>query len=191
MSSLSPSVFVSEDKAMRRRWLIVGIVVLACALAITGGYVAVRAFIGSPDAVHIVVTQVQPPPTPPGTHPLAGSLKITTVFDQRFSRQASPIYQQMVSGFHGTTGGGSCPISANGQSYYHYVLTFFHLGIHVATATSDGIGCEDIIVVYPGGSSTTFSWVSVDHASFGVRLHQLTSAPEPTYSCVTPPSCGS
>lgn len=163
---------------MRHRWLMVGAVALSFALAAAGvRFAAAPAFIGTPDAVHIVVTEVQP---------LTQST--TVIFDRQLSHQAPALYEQVVSGEPLTAGGG-CPASSGQQPYYHYVLTFSHLGVRVATATSDARGCMNIAVAYPDGSIARYSWLNNQHVSFWVRLHQLVNAPEPIGICATIPLC--
>lgn len=165
---------------MRRRWLLLGTTILSMVLVIAGlRFIAAPAFIGSPDTVHIVVTEAQLP-----------SRNGTVLFDHRFSQQAETIYAQLVSGGPLTTGA-SCPAFGSHELYYHYELTFFHLGVKVATATSDAIGCQTFAVEYPAGSTAYYSWVGKNHVSFWVRLHQLVNAPEPIGSCMTMPLCHS
>ena len=165
---------------MRRRWLLLGTAILSMVLVIAGlRFIAAPAFIGSPDTVHIVVTEVQPP-----------SRNETVIFDHRFSQQARGIYAQLVSGGPLTTGA-SCPASSPQRPYYHYELTFFHLGLKVATATSDAINCLTFAVEYPAGSMAYYSWVGKNHVSFWVRLHQLVNAPEPIGICMSMPLCHS
>ena len=139
--------------------------------------VAAPAFISAPDAVHVVVTEVQP-----------SSRQGTVIFDQQSSDQASAIYQQLVSGGPLPTGA-SCPAIDSRGPYYHYELTFFHLGVTVATATSDAIDCQDFTVEYPGGTTQYFFWLGRSHVSFWVRLHQLVGAPIPIEICMTTPEC--
>lgn len=169
-----------EDKEMWRRRLVPAMGILSIVPVIVGlRFIAAPAFIGSPDAVHIVVTDIQP---------LTRSE--TVIFDHQFSQQATAIYEQLVSGGPLTTGA-SCPASASQQPYYHYKLMFFHRGMQVATAASDAIDCQTLAVEYPDGSMGYYSWVARDHVSFWVRLHQLVNAPEPIGICMTMPSCHS
>lgn len=165
---------------MWRRWLLPGIAVFCILLALVGLRVlAAPAFISSPDTVHIVVTDVQPP-----------SGNKTVIFDHQYFHQAGAIYKQLVSGGPLTIGA-SCPGYSSQEPYYHYDLTFFHLGVKVATATSDALGCQDFTVTYPDGSISYFSWVGSEHISFWVRLHQLVNAPEPIGICMSLPLCHS
>src|SRR5579863_3915748 len=104
---------------MRRRWIIVGAVTFAIALVVTGGWFAARAFIGSPDAVHIVVSRVQPTPTAPGAMTTTGQLTFTTILDRRLTSQATTIYHQMVaSGPFGPRDVQSCPAMSSALPYY-------------------------------------------------------------------------
>ena len=178
---------------MQHRRFIIGIVGVVLAAVVAGVYfIAIPAFVQAPDAVHIVVMRVQLPPQPPqGGPPPPGPIKTTIIFNERFTSHATPLYQQMVSGGAYTPGiGSSCPTSATGKPYYHYALTFYHLGMQVAAATSDAIDCQDIAVVYPGGSTQLYPSLYDGH-SFWIQLHRLTGAPEPIGICMTIPSCHS
>ncbi|HEX8033979.1 MAG TPA: hypothetical protein VF510_09040 [Ktedonobacterales bacterium] len=169
-----------EDEVMRRRWLLRGTAILSMVPVIAGlRFIAAPAFISSPDTVHIVVTEVQPP-----------SRSGTVIFDHRSSQRAGAIYAQLVSGGP-LTNGASCPAFGSQQPYYHYELTFFHLGVKVATATSDAIACQTFTVEYPAGSMAYYSWVGKNHISFWARLHQLVNVPEPIGICMTMPLCHS
>ena len=162
----------------RQLWLNVGVLAIAVAAIVAGlRFIALPAFISAPDKVHVVVTEVQP-----------SSQQEEGVFDQQSSRQASAVYQQLVSG-GSLTAGGSCPTSDSRQPYYHYELTFFHMGIKVATATSDAINCQNFAIDYLVGAPQTFSWVGRAHVSFWVRLHQLMDAPIPIGICRSMPLC--
>ena len=169
---------------MRRRWLLLGTITLAVALVLAGsGWFAARAFIGSPDAVQVVVSRVQPTPTAPGPMTTTGQLTFTTILDRTLTSQAMVIYRQMIaSGPFGPNYAQSCPSMSATQPYYHYALTYYHLGVRVARATSDGIGCEDIYVVYLGGFSEVYFWADQHHTSFWALLHRQIGAPEPPYS---------
>ena len=165
---------------MRRRRLLLGTAVFCVVLALLGlRFLAAPAFISSPDTLHVVVTDIQLP---------AGNE--TVIFDHQYSHQAGAIYEQLVSGGPLPTGA-ACPASSSQQPYYHYDLTFFHLGVEVATATSDAMGCQDFTVTYPDGSISYFSWLGRDHVCFWVRLHQSVDAPEPIGIFMTMPLCHS
>src|SRR5690349_4159854 len=130
---------------MRRRWLTVGGVVSTLALILVGiRFIAYPNFIGAPDAVHIVVNEIQQP-----------SHHTTAIFDRQVSSQASAIYNQLASGSP-LNGVVSCPSSSGTQPFYHYTLTFTHWGITTATATSDAIDCMSITVRYRFGNVATF-----------------------------------
>ncbi|HEU5347609.1 MAG TPA: hypothetical protein VFU63_03250 [Ktedonobacterales bacterium] len=161
-----------------QQWLKVGGLVIAASAVIVGlRFIAIPAFVSTPDTVRVVVTEVQPP-----------SRQGKVIFDQQSSRQAGAVYQQLVSGGPLTTGS-SCPSYTDSQPYYHYELTFFHNGVKVATATSDAIGCQTFAVDYLGGTAQYFSWMDRAHTSFWVRLHQLMGAPIPIGICRTMPLC--
>jgi hypothetical protein len=160
---------------MRHRWLTIGAIAFATVLLLASiRFVAVPAFVGTPDTVHIVVTDIQLP-----------SAKETAIFDHQFSRQASAVYRQLTAGTQLTSGDvQSCPSYSNALPYYRYELTFFRLGMQVATAVSDARGCADFTVSYFDGSTEEFFWMSDSHISFWIQLHQLVNAPEPVNTCI-------
>jgi len=168
---------------MRRRRFISGSALFVLAVVGAGAIlIAFPAFVQTPDSVQIVVTRVQPPPAPPeGGPPPPGPIETTIIFDAWFTRQATPLYQQMVSGGAFPPGvGASCPNPGNGIPYYHYALTFYHLGMQVATAINDALACEIFAVEYPGGNIQHYPSL-YEKYSFWVQLHRLTGAPEPAY----------
>jgi hypothetical protein len=146
------------------------VAVLAIVLALAGiRFIAAPIFVSTPDTVHIVVTEVQLP-----------SANTTVIFDHQFSHQASAIYARLTAGVrYDNAHIASCPGIPNQLPYYQYRLTFFHLGITVATASNDARGCAAFTVKYPDGSVAQFSWGTSSHASFWVYLHQVVNAPEP------------
>ena len=161
---------------MRQHWLKVTVVVVAVILALAGiRFIAAPIFVSNPDNVHIVVTDVNLP-----------SSNTTVIFDRQFSEEASPIYKHLVAGVrYDSTHAASCPSISNQLPYYQYRLTFFHLGIKVAMATSDARGCAPFAVQYPDGSTASFSWETNGHASFWIYMHKLVSVPEPINSYVS------
>ena len=153
---------------MRRRWLKIGVVVGAIVVVLVGVRVlAAPAIISYPDAVHIVVTEVQP-----------STQHQTVIFDHQFSQQATAVYSELVAGGP-LTGISSCPAISYNRSYYRYKLTFFHWGVTTATATSDAVGCMFISVQYPLGTTEGYTWFRGNHPSFWVHLYELTNAPQP------------
>ena len=71
---------------MRRRWLKIGVAVGAIVVVLVGVRVlAAPAIISYPDAVHIVVTEVQP-----------STQHQTVIFDHQFSQQATAVYSELV-----------------------------------------------------------------------------------------------
>lgn len=167
---------------MWHRLRIIGLITFSTLLVLAGmRFIAAPAFASSPDIVHIVVTDMQLPLS-----------QETVIFDHQFSRQASAVYRQLLAGRQITSSDAqSCPSYTNQQPYYHYELTFFHMGINVATAVSDARGCADITVRYFDGSTKKFFWATDNHVSIWVELHQLVNAPEPINTCIGIDSRGS
>ena len=141
-------------------------------------FIVAPAFVSSPDTVHVVVASFHPPAT-----------QGMVIFDQQSARQASAVYQQLVSGGPLTVGEACPAYSELTTPYYRYTLRFFHLGMQVAVATSDARGCQNFVVNYPGGVTQVYSWTNQQHVSFWVRLHQLMRAPIPVGICQTMPLC--
>ena len=160
---------------MWHRWFAAGAIAISIAVTLASvRFIAAPAFVGAPDTVHIVVTDIQQP-----------SSNRSVIFDHRFSHQASAVYQQLVAGGQvPSTAILECPSMSSRQPYYHFELTFFHMGVKVATATSDAAGCANITVKYLDGSTNTYFWETSDHISFWTQLHQLVNAPEPINTCV-------
>lgn len=150
------------------RWLKVAAAILAVILVLAGiRFVVAPAIIANPDAVHIVVTRIEP-----------STQDKAVIFDHRFSQRATPVYAELVAGGP-LTGMWSCPAIVNSQPYYHYDLTFVRWGITTATARSDTVGCMFISVQYPLGTTEGYSWYRGNNPSFWVRLYELTGAPQP------------
>lgn len=160
---------------MWHRWFAAGTIAVFIAIALASmRFIAAPAFVGAPDTVHIVVTDIQPP-----------SSNQTVIFDHQFTHQARTIYQQLVAGGQiPSTALLMCPPMSNRQPYYHYELTFFHMGVKVATATSDAAGCANITVEYLDSSTDNYFWETSSHISFWIQLHQLVNAPEPVNTCI-------
>lgn len=161
---------------MRQILLKLGIIVTALILVFLGvRFLAIPNFIITADSLHIVVTEVQLP-----------SSSQRGVFDQQFSHQASEVYTQLTSGVpYDNSHIASCPGISNQLPFFHYQLTFFHLGIKVATATSDANGCAAFAVLYPDGSIAYYSWETDSHVSFWTYLHRLVDAPLPINTYVS------
>jgi hypothetical protein len=161
---------------MRRWWLKLGIGALVFTLVVVGArLIAAPTFESAPDSVRIIVTDVQLP-----------TVRQTVIFDHQFSHQASAIYQRLAAGVqYDNSYFASCPSASNQLPYYDYQLTFFHLGVKVATATSEARGCATFTVAYLDGSVAHFSWAANDHTSFWVYLHQTVNAPDPINTFVS------
>lgn len=161
---------------VRKRWVVLLVVaVIAIGLVLAGArFVAYPAFVSAPDHVHVVVTRIQSP-LPSGDH--------TIIFDEQFGGVARQVYAQLVSAARIPPNALlSCP-NIPLAPYYHYDLTFSHMGTQTGIASSDAHGCQ-IIELDPlggalGGGREYFWWLAPDGTSFWVTLHQLLNAPLP------------
>lgn len=149
--------------------LLVGVVVVA-GVVVGAGAAGTAAFRRAPDHVHVVVTRIQPP---------TGGRII--VFDQQAGAVARTIYAQLVSGVHYPENAVlECPATNRWDApYYWYELTFSRMGIQTAVATSDGRGCQVIVLTYAGGGHDYYSWHAPNGTSFWEALHYLVGAPVP------------
>lgn len=160
---------MSVTQKRRVIFSLVGMVALAGVL-MGAGSAGTSAFRRAPDHVHIVVMRIQPPAT-----------GRTIVFDQQVGDVARTIYAQLVSGLHVPENAVvHCPTTGRWDApYYHYELTFSHMGIETAVATSDAFGCRGLTLIYPAGGHDYYSWLAPDGTSFWETLHQLVNAPAP------------
>jgi hypothetical protein len=158
---------------MRRPGIIALSAIAAVVIVVSIAWFVVRsvALAATPaDAMIVVVTRIYPVPGEP----------TMVLFSQRFgAAQAQRIYSTLRAEPDITGEVQSCPGISTTLPYYHYVLTFSHRGLVLGTATSDGVGCEDIIF-NDHGAQTVYFWNN-NGTSFWDVLHQVTSAPVPVY----------
>ena len=153
---------------------VITVALVVAAALITGGWLAYSAFLASPDHVRVIVTDVQSD---------AGRQQV--IFDRTFTDVAPQVYAALIAGKRFPPDATfSCPYFA--PTYYHYALTFTHLGATTATADEDATGCALFGVTYALGAATVYSWYDpTDGSSFWAKLNQLTGAPTPINADVT------
>lgn len=151
------------------------VITVAFAVVLGGaGWAAYAALVAAPDHVHVVVTNVESD---------AGRQQV--IFDHPFTTVAPQVYTDLIEGArYPRDATFSCPYFE--PTYYHYSLTFTHLGVTTATAEEDATGCAFFGVTYALGAATIYSWYDpTDGSSFWAKLNRLTGAPTPITAGLT------